>query len=377
MERRVNIFGKNIFLTCTDSEESLLLFKELDIYPSFSESNNVDIHISYLGEGHFNEDTTSILSQNPAIHKSIDNGFIISMGVANIKYLFTGDSISSVQFKINKKSPFKKQLSKWMSMQFTSTGIGDIGQVFHELILVPLIFLFKGYSLIHASSIISSKDKLIAFGGTGGVGKTSLELELCKNHNATFVSDDILPLDINGNAYPNLAYPKIYGYNVAGDETLKSEMIPNVFSLNNLHWKLRSKLFGLNKVRRRLSPITFYGRAINKPSKINAFVLLYRCQTSSLQLEKIDSQTVAYSNMLVISTEYPIFLNHILWHEYNSKLGSRTETVSYSEYQKNNQDNLVKGLSNSNCYLLKIPLNINHGVFKSEVPKMLASEGLI
>ena len=92
-----------------------------------------------------------------------------------------------------------------------------------ELLQQPLNV--SDLSLIHASGVVLSNGKAILLGGTGGIGKTSLELELCLNEKASFLTDDIAVIDKEGFLWPNLSFPKIYGYNLAGNKALKRQLL--------------------------------------------------------------------------------------------------------------------------------------------------------
>ena len=54
--------------------------------------------------------------------------------------------------------------------------------------------------------------------------KTSLELELCNRYNKNFLADDIVVVNDKGKAFPNLSYPKIYGYNLKNNKSLKRKI---------------------------------------------------------------------------------------------------------------------------------------------------------
>jgi hypothetical protein len=135
------------------------------------------------------------------------------------------------------------------SIQFSAAD-EQVGQIFHELMLIPSAYFRPDRVLIHASAFQAPSGKVIAIGGTGGVGKTSLELALCLHGDFRFVTDDICVLSESGHVWPILAPPKIYGYNTEHDRELRRKVLERRSSIDRLHWRWRSRR-GSDRVRRR------------------------------------------------------------------------------------------------------------------------------
>jgi serine kinase of HPr protein (carbohydrate metabolism regulator) len=148
------------------------------------------------------------------------------------------------------------------------SNIENITAILYELVLVPLNYFFSDKALVHASSMKNSTNgKTVMFGGTGGVGKTSLELLLCRELGYSFISDDIAVIDKKGFVYSNLAYPKIYAYNAEGNQEIENLLFNKRSSIDKLQWKLSKNIRGLNKARRTISPDEIY-KSVEKDKNI-------------------------------------------------------------------------------------------------------------
>ena len=127
--------------------------------------------------------------------------------------------------------------------------------------------------MLHSSAVMTpAPDKgAVLFGGTGGVGKTSLEIELCKHHNCSFLTDDIAVISNIGEIFPNLAYSEIYGYNIKGDKKTQKEIFRGKSIVNRFFFWLHS-LRGDQYVRRRINPEVFYGNIQTEEVKIKSYL---------------------------------------------------------------------------------------------------------
>lgn len=370
MEIRHKIFGKNLLINLEPANsESKILRDELKIYPTFSLEERVNLRINFKKEIKAPE----IESINPSIHESINNGFIIVLGSLKVYFKFIAGELSELDFSyISKEGKLLNIAKRWKNMQYASEREA-IGQLFHELILVPIALLSSENSVVHSSAVETEKGDIILFGGTGGVGKTSIELELCKNHKCSFFSDDICIVNKNGNAFPNLAFPKVYAYNVKGNSKLQSEMFKRSDFLNKLHWNIHSKR-GLDKVRRRVSPSIFYGNYKNQATPLKHFVVLFRDNVNKMTWEPITGIQAAKLNTIVMNSEYWILYQQIFWHEYNREANNTLPITTFSNLAEKNNKNLIAALEGKKSYLIRIPQNISHKDYKTTMVNILKNE---
>ncbi|MEX1013980.1 MAG: hypothetical protein WDZ80_02360 [Candidatus Paceibacterota bacterium] len=371
MERTYKIFGKKIKINTLNNTSSEILHQELSLYPTLN-TQSFDISINYVSKVAI----TDIISSNPTSNWLLDDSMICKIGSATIKFYFEDHQIKRIDFSIDHEPFIRRKIHKWKSIQYASSAEA-IGQIFHELILVPLAFFDNNYSVVHSSGIINSQNEGVLFGGTGGVGKTSLEMVLCLKHNCSFLNDDIAVLDTDGNCYPNFSYPKIYGYNLQGAKQLKKKIFGQLSLLNKTHYALH-ELKGKNKVRRRVSPETFYGKVANKEKNISSFVVLLRSKVDKITMEAISADKVSDFNSIIMSTEYNSLFNHLRWHKFNALSMGRNPFVTYDSIIEENTRNFQESLSRTDkIYLAHIPMNISNEEYKVQMVQVLKEYGVL
>ncbi len=367
MTKNYNIFGKVYQINTIDSSEGALLHEELEIYPNADSDKPVDITINYLEK----LEAKKTVLQNPSIHIFQPQSFRIELGNASIEFSFDKKKLTKIDFCIKQGGTSLRTIAnKWLSYQFTNRK-ESIGLIFHELVLIPSTFFSPDMAIVHASAI--EDNGVILFGGTGGVGKTSLELELCFKQNKSFFADDIVVINKEGTAFPNLSFPKIYAYNLTNNDEVKKRIFRNTNILNKAHWHIR-KLISLSIVRRRVSPSKLYNHVSRHPQKIGALYFLVRDGScKEVSLHKTSATEAAKLNRLVIETEYHVIYKHIIWDEYNSILAKENIKLSYLDLMARVEDNLLQALTKTNAelFIVKIPLDIKHQDFVQQVTDIL------
>jgi hypothetical protein len=354
------IFGKNIRISFNEEKHQELL-KILSLYPQAHAEADVDIKLLEklsLPEGSF---------CNPKIHCSFKNGFMANFGEIKVMYMMEKNRLSIFLEELGKPDLIRH----FLDMEF-GTIDEKIEQIIHELMFVPMNYFFDGRALIHASAFISPEGETILIGGTGGIGKTSLELYLCKEKGFTFVSDDMCVVNEQGFVYPNLALVKIYAYNVLDDKELKKKLLKGRGLLDNLHWHLSLKLRGANKVRRKISPMKLYEKHSKNESKISKYYILVRNkETAKLKKMKIDEKMAADLTIKIIQCEYSAFHQHILWHEYNSLLGNFRPLITLEEVFLRWERVLNCAFKNTDIFVVHVPEKYDHKRFLEEFYNIL------
>jgi hypothetical protein len=361
-----DIFGKLIRVNFDNSFGSSVLQKELSLYPIIAQDKNPDLDIFCQSHQYYvNQGFT-----NPSIHQELDNGFIANFGSSQVEFLFDNKNLKRINFIIKpSSSKIKKYIQKLRSIQYCSVE-ESIGQIFHELVLIPSVYFQTNQFLLHASALKSSKSDVILIGGTGGVGKTSLELELCLKHGFQFVSDDVCVASQNGWIWSNLAYPKIYAYNLENNDKLTKKLFLNSSLTNRLHWALNQKR-GKNKVRRRISPEKLYDSFSQEGGLVKKYLILARAEQDEIQVSKISHEVAVHMSLPIIEAEYNIFNNHILWHQFNSYLQDKEPYTSLQNILIRWRELALQALSQSSCFLIVIPLRIEHSKFKDKVASII------
>ena len=364
MKKKYKMLGKVYQINTIDSFEGELLHKELQLYPAADNNANVDVVVNYLNKL---EDKNPVL-RNPSSHSHYNQGFRLELINSSIEFHFTKKKLIQIDFCIKQGNAIMANVNKWLSYQFTNRK-ESIGSIFHELILIPSAFFFSDLTVVHASAI--NNGGAVLFGGTGGVGKTSLEMELCANLNLGFFADDIVVVNNKGFAFPNLSYPKIYGYNLINNDEIRKKIFSNADVFDKIHWHSR-KSINPAIVRRRVNPVDLYKNVTQQSIKLKTFYILIKDgSTKTINVSKISIEEASKLNRLVLETEYHVFYKHLLWDEFNSTIAANEIKLSYSELMNRIELNFRQALTNINTFLVKIPININHKDLLEQLPKIV------
>lgn len=296
------IFGYDFNFTFNGICENLI--DELRFYPDIIEKNNnfkkVNVEFTF-------KDNTEALSSNPSLIGVCNKGFYQNLGYAKLFWDLSqlSNNIIGVKMIVPKSetSGMKKNIRRFLSMGY-EVFPENIGQVMHELVFVPTTFFFQDKVIIHGSCLHNKNfNSTVIFGGTGGVGKTSSLLELGKDNNWIFLSDDIVVIDENGVIYPNYAYPKIYAYNTLDDKELERSIQNEKSLTSNLQWKLKKKRNPAS-VRRRVGPNLLYKTEYAElPLKTNLFLFRGKYD-GDITVEKINSLKSSLLEENIIFPEY-------------------------------------------------------------------------
>ncbi|RLC53873.1 MAG: hypothetical protein DRH79_02380 [Candidatus Cloacimonadota bacterium] len=362
------IFGKIVEITIDHPADELIkidLEKGFSLYSKADESKKTNIKITICQE--FKK--LRIISQNPSVHQEIENGFIAKFLKYDIAYQQIDDQlIINIKLKTT-ANKLLKYLKKVNNIEYENIE-GRISSVIHEMALIPATYFFDDLTLIH-SSTFTKNDSTIMVGGTGGCGKTSLCIELCMNHGFKFVNDDIAVIDATGKAWPNLAFPKIYGYNLVGNKKLSNLIFKDREMADRIIWKMKYSLLGADKVRRKISPVEAFGGYQSEPVLLTAYYLLSRVNTENISIKDIEAVKAAEISTKIIQQEYFAFNNHILWHEVNCRINNTEPILKLSNVFDKMEKLNKKVINKLKCKLIQIPIYIKHQKYISEVSKLI------
>lgn len=357
------IFGKNVKFTLNDDRVKDILLNELSLYLD-SKDSDIDAEIIFVKKIAEQDEAEYI---SPSIHVTYNNGFLADY--SGCKILYKNENILKIYVQV----PETSMLIKFISVDF-NTAIETVGTILHELVLVPMTYFFDDITIVHASSFKNNiTNEVYLIGGTGGVGKTSLELLYCKKDNYSFISDDIAVIDNKGNVYPNLSYPKIYAYNVAEDKEFEKVVLSNDSLMGKIQWNFIRKTRGDKRVRRRLSPVKLYNDIEKDKSNINNYIILTRNNMiDKINLdENISTENIVQATLDVIYNEYSAFHDHIKWHEYNCIINNIEPTLKLDDIFKRSQEILTSTFKNVNKQYIKIPKNYGHQDFMNNIEEFL------
>ncbi|MDH5676831.1 MAG: hypothetical protein OEZ06_32245 [Myxococcales bacterium] len=356
------IFGRSVEINCRIPATGELLQRELSNYPDHRGPTRVSIEITPdlpIPDEH---------ARNPVTHATFHGGFAARFPTCEVSFR-TGQRLS-IRVATSDTSSLRQRVTSFLSHPENATPAESFGQAFHELVLVPSVYFDSDLVPVHASAFQLSDGTAVLIGGTGGVGKTSLELSFCLGGEHPFVSDDIAVVDGTGQVWPNLAYPKIYAYNLAGS-SLRQRVLAGRPPLDLLHWHYRSRLMGPNSVRRRVDPGLFYGACAAGASQLAHYFVLRRDPVPEVQIEGLTPADAAAISTEIIQAEYQILHNHLIWHEYNSRLRAMEPCLTIDETLARFRAVGERALSGARSHLVRIPNDMRHDEFLRVVPEAL------
>lgn len=360
------IAGLNIKLNYYEGRASTVLVDELSYYPDVTDTEEPDIQFCFFKPSKF-----EVVANNPSTYFHCTNGFGVNLGGYTVFWLFQNNNdIPTVYFHLNTSEKFLYY--KLKGMQFTHP-FEEIGQIFHEGVLQPSILLFfnNDIALIHGSALVSENGESYIFGGTGGVGKTSLELELIFSKNYNFLADDITFVGKSGRLYANFNFPKIYGYNLKNSPMVKNRLLSNRALSDRFWWKIQYYLKKPDKYRRRANIQKFYNGKISDACSVNNYVILSRTNISRPKLREITPDKAALLNAAVIYTEFSRIFNLSKFSHFNSILLDQDTTINLEDVIHNTTQTLGTALKRANCIVLDMPESFRAQDVKRIIPGLL------
>lgn len=361
-----HIFGRVVRVVSDRSAAGRILEEELSRYPPAPEDAEPDLVVRLRR----NEPGAGRLV-NPRVHEEAESGFLARYRMADVEFRLDGSALRSIDFLPTRPdTALLRHARRWLDMQFTSRE-ERAGVIFHEMVMVPSVYFEPALALVHASAFEDPDGGVTLVGGTGGVGKTSLEIELCLNHGFRFLADDVTVVGRGGHVWPNLAFPKIYAYNLEDNEELAARVLGRRGLGDRLHWHSHRRL-GPANVRRRVAPEILYGGFSREGGPLRRYVILVREDRPALHVSEISAARAADMSVAVMETEYQEFHNHIHWHAFNRMAAGREPVLRVQDVLDRWRDQLTSVFGGASCQLARVPMHMAHADFKRQMAGLLA-----
>lgn len=366
-----SIFDKAIQVFYDDSVQSNILRQELEIYPILDPETNIKfrVHINTIpNEGW--------IASNPKNYFYFPDGYL-SIATTNSKRIkFNNDKTIDCYFKMNgHKSWLRRAIQKTLNKQFHHRE-ESIGQGFHEIVLMGLLVFMEQCFPIHASGFISPAGKSFLIGGTGGVGKTSSEIELCFNRSYTFLADDIAVVDKDGWCYPNLSFPKIYAYNLEGKGDFKNQVLANRGFLEKIHWIVWRSI-GLDKVRKRLAPNVIFENHATSKTRLDSYFLLAKSGNSEFKAVDVTTEQAVEMTIKILKNELHTLFQEIRLLELNSNYMKQEQFWSEEKIVDQWRASMTQAFADVNLKVIQIPKVVNHDDLKSSIANYIEKGAFI
>lgn len=368
------IFGKSYHITA-DSELADLAAESLEGYP-VSTGGPVDVRVSvrHSLSGHLSPIPRS---QNPHLYHRYDSSFLTDFGTMAVHWdpPRTGKSELGANISIPWSHGLTARprsfLSRARSMEF-STDVEVFEQLFHELFLIPSTYFFPDLVPIHAAAL-SFNGACFLLGGTGGTGKTSALLNSRDQPGVAFLSDDISVISADGLVHPNLAWPKVYGYNVAGSPLLRKKILVGRNLLDRLHFHVRCRISPTN-VRRKIRPRLLFRNVEQYGSRLACVNMLFREDAKHFDIRDLTPDQAVAMSIAVMESEYFTFHNFLHWEAFNSLARGLEPLLDFAVIKESWRKNLLRAWNDVPLKLIRIPLQAPHHVVQAEIQGILSAQ---
>lgn len=346
------IFGKVYSFEYPDSL-AVYLNPSIRLYPTIrSLSSDVQIRFDNIP---WEEE---LIGNNPSSFIKAKDIIITRFPECNVAWRFQKDENQLeciVDIPIARKDA-KTFFFKFLSKEF-STDVEFFEQVLHEFVLVPSAYFFDDLAVIH-SAAVAVHERVVLLAGTGGTGKSSAILALRKMRGISFVSDDITVLSHTGVVYPNLAWPKIYGYNLSSYIS-KHELLKGRGVVDKFHFDVKLK-YNPRSVRRKMHPDALYGLVENRGLPIHKIIYLFRGNGQDMFVRDLNSPMAIEMAIQVMKAEYAVFHNFLQWDKYNSLASGMNPVLDVDKVFDQWRNNLRAALRRAEIKLLHIPVRVKH-----------------
>jgi hypothetical protein len=360
----LELLGRSTSVLVDDSVAGRSIRDELSLYRQSSQPAERVVRVTH----HPPPDGVAV---NPAIHSHLDDGFVARYPNAAVRFRFDGERLAEVTMHLpTPLRGIRAWRSQWRSIQFAGAEEAS-SQALHELALVPALYLDFDRLPVHASAFSIPEVGMVIVGGTGGVGKTTLALDLCSRFGASFAADDIAVLDDDGRVHPNLAYPKIYAYNVAGDDALRTKVLGSSHVVERLQWRWREARRGPGKVRRRVSPLVLYGSVASEAQPARRYLMIVREHRSAIAIDEVPAARAAEMSAAVLQAEYDIWHRQLSWHAYNALAIGEEPRVRVVEWFQAYEARAARALASVQCSVARVPIGLEHATFRRELVAVL------
>lgn len=312
-----------------------------------------------------------IIYSNPSVHYETEDGFGYSIkGYGDL--FFEKTTHLEITFIPSKQLVRRPLYKRFISSGEYSSLTDLMSSLLFEHILVCATFFFDDIAIVHSAGFKLNNNRAILIGGTGGIGKTSLEIQMCFNDNtASFINDDIAFIDQDGFIYPNYARPKIYGYNLNGNSKLEKEIFKTRTKVDRLAWHYKKARNGITKVRRRVTPLTF-NAVKNTANQATDYWMMSRHNSKSIEFQDSTPEQIASLTNSIIHTEYSIYYNHLIWHNYNKQLLGEIPILDTDTLDNTKLTILQAAFEKIDCKKVLIPKDISHKDYLQTMGQLLS-----
>ena len=366
-EARFEVFGRAVALVGADSPALQHALAEMALYGATQAEPNLTIGI-HQGK------PPRAGRNNPSQHWERDDGFLAGFGGVWGDYQLTAGRIARIDLYLPRSGMALGSAIRRMRNRQYATASEAVGQRLHEVGLLFALYSDPERWLLHAAGLRLDGGAVLV-GGTGGSGKTTLELEMGLRRGAGFLTDDFAVLGTDGEVYPNLAFPKVYAYNVSGDDRLREAVFSGRGPADRAAWHVRSAVRGPSAVRRRVSPATLYGPPALDPAPLRRYVILSRRSGAPAEVRRISGGEAAAISMAVMRTEHAAIHRHLEWHAFNRRVAGQQPVIDLAAVLQRWERQAASVLEQVDCLVAEMPVEMPHATLRDELARVVSEGG--
>ncbi len=313
-------------------------------------------------------------SINPKAHRKFKRGMLTSFPAVDVYWGWSGNGCLEIEVTLKVRHGVKHKIQKLLSMEYSS-DVESFEQILHEFVLVPSAYFFRGVAPIHAACVtVDGSARLLA--GTGGAGKSAAMLALRQNEKVGFVSDDIVIVSaVTSHAYANMAWPKIYGYNCAGN-ALKGEILAGRGWIDKTHFNIKNRMNSAS-VRRKIRPDRLYHHVESTSAPLSRLYYAVREDVPDIRVSHLGVTDAVEMTIAVISAEYSIFHDHLHWEQYNALATAQVAMLTMDEVIANWRLVLSQCLAGVGCFKVSIPFDVDQVVYRNCMVEILVADTVV
>jgi hypothetical protein len=352
------IFGKAFSFEYSDKVSKTAvnsLQKQIGYYSFLENKEATDVRVM-IRDSFSHKEAIAVNST----HEELEDGFVVNYVKWSISYRLKNNEVYSEVVLNKETNPFLRFLKRVNNIEFLTLE-ERLRQIVNENVLLPALYFFPDRALIHCSAIKNPGGEGILIGGKGGTGKTSLSMRLCREEDYSFICDDMSILTATGLIEPNMAFPKIYAYNVRGNKAMDKVVRNRMSNLEKIVWSSKRFLLGDNRVRISIPPDILYPEICKKPVRAARYYILDKQANSpSLTSQEINAELGADISAGIIEREYAEFNSHLKLHEIFCHEHNKAPIAAFDSVKENWKKSLFSALSQMQCFRITIPEGLSH-----------------
>src|SRR5690606_28482158 len=140
---------------------------------------------------------------------------------------------------------------------------------------------------------------------------------------------------------------------------------------DRVHWGLHRRR-GPQFVRRRLAPDQLFGAYSAMGGRLSRYFVLVREERPNIDITELGAEQAAAVSVEVMPSEYAHFYNHLHWHAFHRRLDGGEPSITPQDVHLRWRQRLASVFESVRCYVVRVPLTIEHRRFKDEMVERLA-----